>query len=338
MPDAGTILSWAMMIAAIVYALTGGADYGAGVWDLLARGPRAAAQRALIENAIGPIWEANHVWLIFIVVVMFSAFPPAYAAISTALHVPLTLLLFGIVARGAAFTFRAYDKREDHVQRRWGLVFSIASIAAPTLLGVLVGSVSTGQIVIEQGIVTSGFLTPWATSLFAWSVGLLALALFSYLAAVYLFLAASEDRALADDFRARALAALAISTVMAGVALVLARTGAPTIFERLVSGTYSLILFGAAALASFGALRSLLLRQPHLARVFAAAQVALIVLGWGANQAPWLVMNEISFASASAPPHVQEAILGVVVIGGVPLTVALVVMYRVFHRVESKPH
>jgi cytochrome d ubiquinol oxidase subunit II len=338
MPDAGTILSWAMMIAAIVYALTGGADYGAGVWDLLARGPRAAAQRALIENAIGPIWEANHVWLIFIVVVMFSAFPPAYAAISTALHVPLTLLLFGIVARGAAFTFRAYDKREDHVQRRWGLVFSIASIAAPTLLGVLVGSVSTGQIVIEQGIVTSGFLTPWATSLFAWSVGLLALALFSYLAAVYLFLAASEDRALADDFRARALAALAISTVMAGVALVLARTGAPTIFERLVSGPYSLILFGAAALASFGALRSLLLRQPHLARVFAAAQVALIVLGWGANQAPWLVMNEISFASASAPPHVQEAILGVVVIGGVPLTVALVVMYRVFHRVESKPH
>jgi cytochrome d ubiquinol oxidase subunit II len=338
MPDAGTLLSWAMMAAAIVYALTGGADYGAGVWDLLARGPRAKAQRALIENAIGPIWEANHVWLIFIVVVMFSAFPPAFAAISTALHVPLTLLLFGIVARGAAFTFRAYDKREDHVQRRWGLVFSIASIAAPTLLGVLVGSVSSGEIELDDGIVTSGFLRPWATSVFAWSVGLLALALFSYLAAVYLFLAAAHDRALADDFRLRALAALGVATGIALVTLASARSGAPTLFERLVSGPYSLILFGAAGVSSLGALGAIWTRRAHAARVFAAAQVGLIVLGWGANQAPWLVMDEISFESASAPPHVQEAILSVIGIGGLPVLVAMAVMYRVFRRVETTHH
>src|SRR5690349_14916593 len=97
------------LLGLICYALTGGADYGGGVWDLLARGPRAAAQRALIADAISPIWEANHVWLILVIVILFSAFPPAFATIATALHIPLTLMLVGIVLRGSAFTFRAYD-------------------------------------------------------------------------------------------------------------------------------------------------------------------------------------------------------------------------------------
>src|SRR5690606_28148857 len=97
-----------MLAALIVYAVTGGADFGGGVWDLLARGPRAAAQRQIIDRALAPVWEANHVWLIFVLVVMFTAFPPAYARIGIELHVPLTILLFGIVLRGSAFVFRHY--------------------------------------------------------------------------------------------------------------------------------------------------------------------------------------------------------------------------------------
>ena len=106
-----------ILVALVLYALSGGADYGGGMWDLLASGPRARAQREAIEHAIGPIWEANHVWLILVVVVLFTAFPPAFAVIMTALHIPITAALVGIVLRGSAFAFRKYDTRDDAVHR-----------------------------------------------------------------------------------------------------------------------------------------------------------------------------------------------------------------------------
>ncbi|HSP80544.1 MAG TPA: cytochrome d ubiquinol oxidase subunit II, partial [Myxococcaceae bacterium] len=121
-------LGGALVAAFVLYALFGGADFGGGVWDLLASGPRKAEQRALVAKAIGPVWEVNHVWLIIGVVILFAGFPRAFAVLSVALHVPLTLLLLGIVFRGTAFTFRTYDERGDEVQRRWGLVFSLASV------------------------------------------------------------------------------------------------------------------------------------------------------------------------------------------------------------------
>src|SRR5579872_2059367 len=130
-------------VALTAYVLFGGADYGGGVWDLLASGPRRAQQRALIAHAIGPIWEANHVWLILIVVLLFTCFPAAFAVLTTVLHIPLTLLLLGIVLRGSAFTFRAYDATHSAVQERWGMLFAIASVLAPILLGVIVGAIAS---------------------------------------------------------------------------------------------------------------------------------------------------------------------------------------------------
>jgi cytochrome bd ubiquinol oxidase subunit II len=124
-----TLLTLGLLFAALVlYAVLGGADYGGGVWDLLAFGPRAREQRGLIETAIGPVWEANHVWLIFMIVLLFTAFPRAFAALSTALHIPLTLMLLGIVLRGTSFTFRQYHSEDDTVQRRWGRLFAISSV------------------------------------------------------------------------------------------------------------------------------------------------------------------------------------------------------------------
>src|SRR3712207_596683 len=111
----------ALALAALcLYAVTGGADFGAGLWDRLAGGPRKAAQRALIERALAPIWETNHVWLIFVVVIAFSAFPAGFAAIGVALGVPLSLALIGIVLRGAAFVFRQYGHGSPADARRWG--------------------------------------------------------------------------------------------------------------------------------------------------------------------------------------------------------------------------
>src|SRR5688572_5170487 len=136
MPDAtlAALLAGAVMVSLNAYVLLGGADFGGGVWDLLAGGPRWKRQRALIAGAIGPIWEANHVWLILVVVLLFSCFPAAFTRMSVTLHIPLTLMLIGIVLRGSAFTFRSYDSQQDDVQRRWGAIFAGASTVTPVLL------------------------------------------------------------------------------------------------------------------------------------------------------------------------------------------------------------
>ncbi|HEY8923403.1 MAG TPA: cytochrome d ubiquinol oxidase subunit II, partial [Polyangia bacterium] len=146
MPPSEILLGLIIVAALVLYLALGGADFGGGVWDLLAVGPRRAAQRQAIERAIGPIWEANHVWLILVVVILFTAFPRGFAAITTALHVPLTLFLLGVVLRGSAFTFRATDLNHDRGQVRWGLAFSLASVAAPWLLGATVGAIASGRI------------------------------------------------------------------------------------------------------------------------------------------------------------------------------------------------
>ena len=155
------IIAGIMIVALIFYALLGGADYGGGVWDLFAFGKRAREQRELIAKALSPVWEANHVWLILVIVILFNAFPPAFSAISIALHIPLTLLLIGIILRGTAFTFRHYDTQKDKVQRRWSLIFSIASLITPILLGVTLGAIASGTIRVENDVVTTGFINSW---------------------------------------------------------------------------------------------------------------------------------------------------------------------------------
>jgi cytochrome d ubiquinol oxidase subunit II len=194
-----TIIAGVIIASLIIYALLGGADYGGGVWDLFAFGKRAPEQRKLIAEAIGPVWEANHVWLILVIVVLFTAFPPAFAAISTALHIPLALLLIGIVLRGTTFTFRHYDAQRDDVQRRWSLAFSIASIITPMLLGVTLGAIASGTIRVVNGVVVSGFFSSWLAP-FPFAVGFFALSLFAFLAAVYLTLE-TPDSVLQEGFR-----------------------------------------------------------------------------------------------------------------------------------------
>src|SRR5947208_14728496 len=128
----GDLVAGVIFVALNAYAVLGGADFGGGVWDLLALGPRKARQRELIAEAIGPVWEANHVWLILAIVLLFTCFPPAFARLGTRLHIPLSLVLIGIVLRGSAFTFWRYGADEE--QRNWGMVFAIASLMTPLLL------------------------------------------------------------------------------------------------------------------------------------------------------------------------------------------------------------
>ena len=134
---APALVAAVIYVALLVYTLTGGADFGGGVWDLFAAGPRRDRQRALVARAIGPIWEANHVWLIVVVVLLFVCFPPAFAAIMTALHIPLTLMLIGVVLRGSAFVFRAYDPVSRGAaggDTAWGRVFAVSSLLRASAL------------------------------------------------------------------------------------------------------------------------------------------------------------------------------------------------------------
>jgi cytochrome bd ubiquinol oxidase subunit II len=330
--DTTHALAFVMLTALVLYALAGGADFGGGVWDLLASGPRRDAQRALIEKAIGPIWETNHVWLILVVVLLFATFPPAFAAITIALHVPLTLFLIGVVFRGSAFTFRAFDTRGDRVQKRWGLLFSLASVISPVVLGMMVGAIASGKIHVDHGVVTSSFFTTWL-GLFPLLVGAFALSLFAFLAAVYLANEA-QDHDLADDFRARALGAGALVGALALATFVASFEGAPLI-QRGLTGrpwTWPLHLATAAsALTAFGALWQ---RRYAIARVAAIAQTALILAGWAASQYPYLVVPGVTLTDAAANPYTQELVLIALAAGSVLLLPSLYFLFRIF---KGKP-
>src|SRR5260370_23703531 len=179
----------------IIYALMGGADFGGGIWSLLAFGPRARRQREAIVDAIAPIWEANHVWLILVIVLLFNGFPRGFATMMTALNIPMTVMLLGIVLRGSAFVFRKYDVRERH----WSTLFGMASFFTPLFQGIILGALTTGQIRVEQGRVVTGFMAGLLTP-FALSCGVFALGLFAFLAATYLTLDTQDDPDLQDDF------------------------------------------------------------------------------------------------------------------------------------------
>jgi len=323
-----TIIAGVMVASLVLYALLGGADYGGGVWDLFAFGRRAREQRELIAHAIGPVWEANHVWLILVLVILFTAFPPAFAVIATALHIPITLLLIGIVLRGTAFTFRTYDVQRDEVQRRWSLVFSIASIITPILLGIILGAIASGNIRVDNGVVTSGFVRPWLAP-FPLAVGFFALALFAFIAAVYLTVEAEQGN-LQEDFRLRALLSGVAVGFLALIVFVLAGTGAPTVRAGISRTPWALALHILTAIFAIGAFYTLWTRRYRAARVFAAGQATLILLGWAFAQFPYLVEPDISITSAAAPQITLRLLFGALIAGAVLLFPSYYYLFRIF--------
>jgi cytochrome d ubiquinol oxidase subunit II len=329
------IVAAVMALALNAYVLTGGADFGGGVWDLFASGPRRGRQRALIAESIAPIWEANHVWLIVVVVVLFTAFPPAFAMLGTVLHIPLTIMLLGIVLRGSAFVFRSYGARG---RASWGTAFAIASIVTPLMLGIIVGSIASGAVAAAAGTIGSGtfadvFIGPWAAA-FPVSVGVFALALFAFLAATYLTVDA-EDDGLRDDFRARALMAAAVVFASAATALVLARSAAPRVAIGVVG---ALVIQGATAVAAVTAIAALWRRRYRLARMAAAAQVSLILWGWLLAQYPYVIPPALSIRDAAAPPVTLRLLAMGLAAGAAVLLPSLRYLLRTFKgRVRVAP-
>jgi cytochrome d ubiquinol oxidase subunit II len=318
-----------LVLALNLYVLFGGADFGGGVWDLFASGPRRAAQRELIAATIGPIWEANHVWLVLVVVLLFVCFPPAFARIAIALHIPISLMLVGVVLRGSAFTFRTYDSEHDAVQRRWGFIFAVASVITPVLLGITVGALTSGMV----GAATTGsfhtqWIAPWLNP-FAFSVGAFTLVLFAFLAAVYLAVEAAEGE-LREDFRKRAIASAIAVGVLAWGVIAIARTSAPKIADGLMSAPFSLPLHIVTAVVAVTTIWALVARRFRLARVTAAMQVSLILWGWAYAQFPDLVPGVWTIQSASAPEVTLRLVIYGLAGGAVILVPSLLYLFRVF--------
>lgn len=321
------------IVALVTYAVLGGADFGGGIWDLFARGPRKYRQRDAIAQAMGPVWEANHVWLIFVIVIIFSAFPAAYAALSTALFVPFHIVLLGIILRGAAFVFRAYSPQSARTTgsgptgRRWGAVFGAASVMTPVLLGMCLGAVSSGAIVVEQGrIGYIGDVPPWLAPISV-LMGALALALCAYLAAV--FLANETDGELREDFRTNALLAGTAVVALSAVALPFVRMETPHLWDGLVGGVATPVLVPGiiAALLSGWWLRQ---RRYRLARISSVVQIACLLAGWALAQSPYIIYPGVTLQSAAAPRPTLLFILYSTPVGMALLIPSLWYLFRVF--------
>ena len=323
--DIAAVVLWS---AVTLYAIFAGADFGAGLWDLIAGGAeRGERPRALIDRVLTPVWEANHVWLIFMLVVTWTAFPEAFGPIMSTLFVPLSLAALGIVLRGSGFAFR-HIVRGLPGRRALGATFALSSVVTPFFLGTVAGAIATGRVPAEG---TGDRLTSWfnITSL---AIGVLLVATCAYIAAVFLVTEARRagDEGLERYFRTRALVAAVVAGGVATLALVLLNEHASALFDGLVGGS-GLPLVILSALCGIGAIVQLL-RRGRGTRVLAAGALAAVVFGWGAAQWPDMLPGELTLDQAAAPPATLDALLVVFVAALLIVVPALALLYTLQQR------
>ncbi len=321
-----------ILLSMILYLLAGGADFGGGIWQLLAWGPRVGEQRRALDHAVAPIWEANHVWLIVVVVMLFVCFPQPFAVVMTALHIPIAAMLVGIVLRGSAYAFRSYAAGAKGLQRRASHVFAISSVVTPLMLGVVAGAVARGAIPLMHDRLDGYalFVAPWLAP-FPFAIGAFTLALCGYLSAVYMTVEA-DTAALVDDFRRRAIGAAVAVGGCAAASAALAFRDAPRLFESLTSSGWAVGFHSITAAVAVAALLTLWKRRYRWARALAVAQTVLILLGWGLAQYPYVLAPHLTIYDSAAPPEALANSLVILGIGAVAVIPAFIYLYAVFKR------
>jgi cytochrome bd ubiquinol oxidase subunit II len=318
-----------LFLAVTAYAVFGGADFGAGFWDLVAGGAtRGARPRRLIDHSVGPVWEANHVWLIFALVVLWTGFPEAFASITLTVFIPLTLVALGIVMRGASFAFRKSLFRTSQ-RRALGAVFACSSVLVPYCMGAVAGAIASGRVPAggEAGDPWSSWVNP--TSIVG---GVLAVAVGAYLASVYLIWDARRlaDHSLVEYFRRRAVGAAVVAGVTAFVGIFVLRADSRYVFDGLTSRALPLVLLSTAC--GVGSL-VLLLRQSHRgARVLAAGAVASVVWAWGVAQWSYILPTSLEVSDAAAPSGTLATLLVVFGVAAVVIVPSLALLYVLDQR------
>jgi cytochrome d ubiquinol oxidase subunit II len=323
-PTPETIASAVVLFATMAaYAVLSGADFGAGVWDLLAGGSRQGQRpRATIRASVAPVWEGNHVWIIFGMVVAWTAFPPAFSAIMTTLFVPLFLSLLGIFFRGIGFAF-LHEARQPPTRRLLSVTFAGSSLIAPFFLGTVIGAVATGRVPAHPA---GNGLSAW-TNPTALLTGALFVCACAYIGGVYL-VGDAERRGEADMvhyFSRRALGAGLATGVLAAVNMYVLRTDSPYVFGGLVGRALPLVALSVAA--GVAALGLILLRRYVLLRVTAALAVMSVIGGWGWAQYPWLLPGTLTLADGSASGSALWALLAVVALAVVLVVPSFVYLY-----------
>ncbi len=325
--DICAVILW---VGATFYALFGGADFGGGFWDLVAGGAeRGERPRALIQRSLTPVWEANHVWLIFILVVLWTAFPPAFSAVMTTLYVPIALAALGIVLRGSGFAFR--KSIEGLAGRRAaGATFAISSLLTPFFMGAVAGAIASGNVPGDgNGAPFSSWLAPLPLL-----TGAMFVASGAYLSAVFLIGDAGRagEGEMQRYFARRALAAAAVAGVAAAFGLVELHAEARYIFDRLIDEGLPLVIL--SALCGIGVLALLLsaarrpiAASPHLLRPLSAGAVIAVIWGWGVAQFPYLIPTSLKIAQSAAPPDTLSSVIVVFIVAAILVLPSLGLLY-----------
>jgi cytochrome d ubiquinol oxidase subunit II len=337
--DVAAAILW---VGATFYALFGGADFGGGFWDLIAGdAEKGERPRALIQRSLTPVWEANHVWLIFILVILWTAFPPAFSAIFSTLYVPIALAALGIVLRGAGFAFRKSIEGLS-ARRAAGATFALSSVLTPFFMGIVVGAIASGNVPAEgNGDAFSSWLEPLPLL-----IGAMFVATGAYLAAVFLVGDARRagEEGLERYFARRALAAAAVAGVAAAAGLIELHAEARYVFDRLIDQGLPLVIL--SALCGL-ALLALLLRSmgrkhaymegdrpinTRLLRPLAAGAVVSVVWGWGVAQFPYLLPTSLRIDQAAAPEPTLTIVFIVFAAAAVLVLPSLGLLYTLTQR------
>lgn len=318
-----------MGLAIVFYVLFGGADFGAGILEIIS-GPEG---KGTVGRAIGPVWEANHVWLILVVVILFMGFPRIYATISLYLHIPILIMLIGIVLRGTAFAFMHYDAIQGRSNMVYNWIFRISSIMAPLFLGVVVGAVVLGRIDPEANTFWEGFVSPWF-NIFSFSVGIFILVLFTFLAAVYL-IGETKDEVQAEAFTTSAKTLNAVAVASGILVFTSAETYGLRLFSMFLDSTFALLMVVITTL--FIPLLFWLLQKEKgtLSRIVAAGQVVCVLLAWFWVQLPVVVRQSgdfpnLTFYNSVAPDATLWVLLWALIVGSCIILPSLFYLMKVF--------
>jgi cytochrome bd ubiquinol oxidase subunit II len=316
---------WFALVGLALYTVLGGADFGAGFWQLVAgKGERADEIRDEAHHAMAPVWEANHVWLIFVLTVVWTAYPAAFGSIASTLSIPLFIAAVGIVMRGGAYSLRA-GTRTAGERRRVDTIFALSSVLTPFALGTVIGAIASGRVHVGNpgGSLVTSWLNP--TSIL---IGVLAVASGAYTSAVFLSGDAARrgEHALADRFRTRALAAGLAAGAVAFAGLIALHFEAERIFRRLTEGVGlpALVVSVIAGVATLGLVWG---RRYEPARYIAAVAVAATIAGWGAAQNP-VFLHGLTIREAAAGHDTLVAVVVSILAGALLLFPSLVLLFR----------
>lgn len=328
-----------MLVGVTLYAVLGGADFGAGIWDLTAGSAQGGARmRGVIERAMGPVWEANHVWLIFVFVVSWTAFPTFFGSMMSSLWVPMAIAAFGIILRGSAFALRTQSSTLREA-RALGAVFACSSVIVPFAFGTVVGAIASGEVAYGNAAAE-----PFAfLNAFSLYIGALAVVFCAYTAAIFLTGDATRmgEGEIAAAFRMRALASGALAGLMALGGLLMASAHAEYLYEGLTSGV-GLLCVLVSALAGVLTLVLIARNVALWPRFTAGAAVAAVVAGWGFAQSPFLFPpggsgSTLTLDAAAAPSVTLWSLFGVIIFALAFIAPSLVWLFKLALRGDIEP-